>query len=192
MDLHMVLSRFGFIHDPDWSFDEWYESMKFQQKEPMSLSDVCVPTSQEDNYFGAMFGGDAVLRVSIDCRADIKQITKKLKELIEIHKNGPSKSLFDLHNKLHLLPSNNSRIREDELKRYLKIYDLKEIEGLTMGEIVNLMDTSSKSEIDSVMRVFWADLAKAKKIISNTEHNEFPGNYQSNCQVIPLNREETK
>jgi hypothetical protein len=66
-----------------------------------------------------------------------------------------------------------SRIRFDELKRYLKVYDLKQ-QGLTIKEIIAELDPFKKCNDGDVQRVFRSDLQKAKKIIGNVESGFFP------------------
>jgi len=55
-----------------------------------------------------------------------------------------------------------SRVRFDELKRYLQIYDLKQ-EGMKMKDIVAKVDPSRKGNNADVLRAFRSDLQKAKK-----------------------------
>lgn len=77
-------------------------------------------------------------------------------------------------------------VRIDGLKRYLQVYDLwKQTDEngkrkFTLKEIIKRVgDKSQKEKADdaNVQRAFRADLAKAKKIIKNTERGIFPGKY---------------
>lgn len=78
------------------------------------------------------------------------------------------------HKKLFLSPS--TRIREDELRRYLIVYDLDR-QGLLMREIISqIAPDKDKSDVD-VQRAFYRDISNAEKIIENVEKGEFPGNY---------------
>ena len=66
-----------------------------------------------------------------------------------------------------------SRVRFDELKRYLQIYDLKQ-EGMKMKDIVAKVDPSRKGNNADVLRAFRSDLQKAKKVIESVEYGCFP------------------
>jgi hypothetical protein len=69
-----------------------------------------------------------------------------------------------------------SKVRFDELRRYLKVYDLKK-QGLTIKAIAKELGFPDADE--NIERVFKADLRKARLIISNYMKNnrDFPGKY---------------
>lgn len=66
-----------------------------------------------------------------------------------------------------------SRIRFDELERYLRVYDRKQ-QGLKIKEIIADLDPFKRCNDGDVQRVFRSDLQKAKKIIRNVESGFFP------------------
>lgn len=66
-----------------------------------------------------------------------------------------------------------SRVRFDELQRYLKVYDLHK-QGFKMKEIVAKIDPDRKGDDANVLRSFRSDLQKAKKVIYNVECGSFP------------------
>jgi hypothetical protein len=65
------------------------------------------------------------------------------------------------------------RVRFDEMKRYLRVYDLWK-QGLKMKEIIAKIDPERRGDDADVLRSFRNDLQKAKKIISNVESGSFP------------------
>lgn len=67
-------------------------------------------------------------------------------------------------------------IRYDELKRYLKVYDLIK-SGKKMKEVIEIISPEQRGDNANVLRAFRRDLTKAKSIIINAEHNVFPGTY---------------
>lgn len=75
-----------------------------------------------------------------------------------------------------LYPS--TRIRLDELKRYLRVYDLSR-QGLKMKDIIKELNPSSDNTDVDVQRSFYRDLENAKNIIQNVEKGIFPGNYSN-------------
>lgn len=66
-----------------------------------------------------------------------------------------------------------SRVRLDEMKRYLRVYDLKQ-QGKTMKEIIAEIDPDRRGEEANVLRSFRNDLRKAKDIVSSVEGGSFP------------------
>ena len=77
-------------------------------------------------------------------------------------------------------------VRIDELTRYLQVYDLwKQTDEngkrkFTLKEIIKRVGNKpqkEKADDANVQRAFRADLAKAKRIIKNTERGIFPGKY---------------
>lgn len=66
-----------------------------------------------------------------------------------------------------------SRVRLDEMRRYLRVYDLKQ-QGLKMKEIIAEIDLNRRGDDADVLRSFRSDLQKAKKIIMNVECGSFP------------------
>ena len=77
----------------------------------------------------------------------------------------------------HYYPRKASRrTRFDELKKYLKVYDLHQ-EGLKLKDIIEKIQDKAdkeKSEDPDVQRKYRRYIKKAKIIISNTEMGQFP------------------
>ncbi|NPU86401.1 MAG: hypothetical protein HPY65_18135 [Syntrophaceae bacterium] len=66
-----------------------------------------------------------------------------------------------------------SRVRYEELKRYLKVYDLQQ-QGLKIKEIAAMLDPKRTGEHPDIQRSFRSDLQKARNIIRNVELGIFP------------------
>lgn len=66
-----------------------------------------------------------------------------------------------------------SRIRFEELKTYLKVYDLKE-DGLKMKEIIAKLEPGRKGDPVIIMRIYRGYLKKAKDVIRSVEVGFFP------------------
>jgi len=70
----------------------------------------------------------------------------------------------------------STRIRAEELRRYLRIYDYNR-QGISMKDIIK-KDAPSKDTSDiHVQRAYYRDLENAEKIIRNVEKGIFPGDY---------------
>jgi len=103
-------------------------------------------------------------------------------EIDEILKQKELRKLAGKGNK----PLGNVRIRYDELKRYLKVFDLwSEVDDsgkrvFKIKDIIKAVGTKSqveKADDINTDRVFRADIEKAKKIVANVENGKFPGKY---------------
>jgi len=77
----------------------------------------------------------------------------------------------DFYHRRFVMPV--SRVRLEEMKRYLRVYDLKK-HGLKMKEIIAEIDPDRRGDNANIMRSFRSDLQKAKKIIRNVESGSFP------------------
>jgi negative regulator of genetic competence, sporulation and motility len=68
------------------------------------------------------------------------------------------------------------RIRYDELKRYLAVYDLKKA-GMKYSDIIKKIGTKSQKELYydlDIQSQFRRDFRNAKRIIKNAEKGYFP------------------
>jgi hypothetical protein len=110
------------------------------------------------------------------------EIINRISDMIE-SRRSKTENLYFKHKKEHdffepnrfELPGSN--LREDELKRYLKVYDLKS-NGKKTKEIVKTVYKNYPLEsIDSATRMTLRDLQKARKIIKNVEMGFFPGKF---------------
>ncbi len=192
---HPVVYRFHeYLHlnYSSMTFDEWWKwrekNIKMNQKKSRPVVDYleskfvekeiqhCIdsfkrfegrePTLDEfKKYFIQLMKGSGDLYLMVKPRNKSEDLVKKFREVVQDFKK----------NKLNL-PKHRKR---DELERYLKIYDLWK-EKVKMKDIIKQIGTKSQKadcNNQNVIRVFRADLAKAKKIIKNVERGYFPGKY---------------
>ena len=100
----------------------------------------------------------------------------ELVELFDKHIKEVKNKPLTRHMESRFFAKPTTRIRADELSRYLKVYDLKK-QGLTMKEIIQTIDPNNNGDDANVLRAYNRDHSKAKKIIKNVERNLFPGDY---------------
>ena len=72
-------------------------------------------------------------------------------------------------------PISTRPLRFEELKRYLKVYDLRK-QGKKWKEVAKIVYPKGDWN-QSLERSLLMDLKKAQEIISNVEGGEFPGKY---------------
>lgn len=95
-----------------------------------------------------------------------------LKEIADIRKKWVQEfDIEDYHFRRFNIPV--SRVRFDELKRYLTVYDLHE-QGFKMKDIIAKINPGQKGDNANVLRSFYMDLQKAKRVIKNVEFGSFP------------------
>lgn len=157
------------------SFPQFAEMLEQKQKEKKkalsSEETLAALTESNPNYIFLavpMVGGVTIEDIS----KQIVEIRSKWKEHFDIE---------DFNYRRFKMPV--SRVRLDEMKRYLQLYDkvnnLKEA-GLKMKDIIaevsseSLGNATSLDSYDVIRRVFYSDLQKAKKIIRNVECGSFP------------------
>lgn len=157
------------------SFPQFAEMLEQKQKEKKkalsSQETLAALTESNPNYIFLavpMVGGVTIEDIS----KQIVEIRSKWKEHFDIE---------DFNYRRFKMPV--SRVRLDEMKRYLQLYDkvnnLKEA-GLKMKDIIievsseSLGNATSLDSYDAIRRVFYSDLQKAKKIIRNVECGSFP------------------
>jgi hypothetical protein len=111
-----------------------------------------------------------------------EDILNQISDLIESRRKK-TRRFYKEHKKEHdffepdrfELPGSN--LHEDELRRYLKVYDLKS-SGKKMKVIAKIVHDEYKAEdIDSAKRVTYRDHKKALEIIKNVEKGFFPGKF---------------
>lgn len=113
------------------------------------------------------------LYLIVDTLENTKEVLiEEFTKIIKAMKKDPS----HVHRDARLSGKPTTRIRLDELTRYLQIYDLWK-QGHKMKEIVATIDPNNISDDAHVLRAFRRDLSKAKKIIKNVEQGHFPGDY---------------
>lgn len=139
-----------------------------RQPTPSELRDSLLEILRRWSNYGRLL-------LSVGC-SSVKKVDDIVHEfrkiVVEQRKTVASKGMGFIHN-IKLDP--DSRLRYDELKRYLQVYVMKEKEGMTMWDIVKELAPSQAG--DDIQRAFWRDLEKAKKIIVNAKTYNFPGKY---------------
>lgn len=197
---------FGPIHDPRWTFEEWWADHKkgltYRQAHstPRPVEDYlkfignaidsCIesferkkgkkPTLQEfKNYFLRRLNDERYFSfLMINNSKSEEAIEAEFKKIRREWKKDPQIKWFKFQAKMRYLPSTNY-VRMDELRRHLSIYDKKK-EGLGVNEIIKTDEyyKERKERDDVARRLVYMDIAKAKKIIRNTEFGIFPGKYE--------------
>lgn len=134
---------------------------KNKNKLPSPEKTLKILTESEKKYiFLALpMVGDMIVH---DISKEIADIRKKWAEEFDIE---------DYHFRRFSMPV--SRVRFDELKRYLRVYDYHK-EGLKMKEIIAKIDPNRSADNANVLRSFYMDLKKAKRVIKNVEFGSFP------------------
>lgn len=116
----------------------------------------------------------------------LEDLGKQFMEIVKKHKQDTSiKQLKEDHRKYFVPICNtihkDNYIRTKEIKRYLKVYDLKKARWKMAKIIQNISPSSNHKEVN-VQRAFYQDKKRAEKIIKNVEQGVFPGEYQPSRQ----------
>ncbi len=176
-------------------FDDWWEKRKIPNKElsvlPLNDPDICtkLPSFVEmnnelikskakypspDQVLAQLIKSEPnyiFLAVPMVGNVTMDEISTQIASIRLKYRNEPIYKLADYLYKRFKRPI--SRVRFDELKRYLRVYDLKQ-DGLTMKQIIAEIDPDHKGFDVDVMRSFRSYLQKAKKLIDNVEQGIFP------------------
>lgn len=108
---------------------------------------------------------------------DKKGISSEIKKIRDYYKSQKEVQNADAVLREALLPKRKIRIREEELEKYLEVYDLRK-QGVPMREVIKKVTTSGEDPLYGyVTRKYNLYQSKAKKIIRNAENFVFPGNY---------------
>lgn len=122
------------------------------------------------------------LTVRIDPRGETTEdILKQVKKIIREKRKAPQIKNRENDFKLYFKPS--TKLRLDELKKYLRVYDLRQ-QGLKPNKIVKKINSNDDSNNGEVQRAYRDFYDKARKIIRFTENGVFPGPYDK----IPLKK----
>ncbi|HBR17149.1 MAG TPA: hypothetical protein DD725_06025 [Deltaproteobacteria bacterium] len=122
------------------------------------------------------------ITIRIDPRRETTEdILKQVKKIIREKRKEPQVRKREYDFIAHLKPS--TRLRLDELEKYLKVYDLKEKE-LKPKEVIKSINPNDDTNNEAVQRAYRDFYDKAKKIIWFTERGIFPGPYDK----IPLKK----
>jgi hypothetical protein len=157
------------LNDPDAvkalpMFVEECKRLKEERKKfpsPKEMIDIITQSEREYLFIAVPMVGNMTMET----------ISKKIADARAMWKRDDDFLYFDFLFKRFFMPV--GRVRFEELKRYLQVYDLKQ-EGLKMKDIIAKVDPSSRGEDVHVLRAFRSDLQKAKKIIANVESGCFP------------------
>jgi hypothetical protein len=186
-----------------YHFDVWYEGQKELleklnlKKQSADVQDFleglpakieqCLGQSGEDTLSGGLAGPlvkqlqsslPPKLYLEIDLASDdTGPLLKAINDLINQAKNTPKMRWWNMMTDRATWP----RTRKDLaiLKRYLAIYDLSR-QGVKMPTIVRKVGTKEQKDNyndENVIAFFREELAKARRIVKNTEEGVFPGYY---------------
>lgn len=136
---------------------------KEKGKNPTPEEVIEILIDQENEYL--------FIAVPMVGKMTMNDISKKIGEVRAKWKNDDKFVLSDQYFKRYFMPV--SRIRFDELQRYLKVYDLKK-QGLKIKEIIYELDPSKRCNDGDTQRIYRSFLQKAKKVIKNVEYGFFP------------------
>jgi len=143
-------------------FSQEHQKRQKSRKKHMSSKEILkILTKSENDYI--------FLAVPMVGGLTVKEISN---QIIDIRKKWADKfDIQDYHFRRFNMPV--SRVRYTELKRYLDIYDQKK-QGYKMKEIIKRVDPDRIGEDANILRSFYMDLQKAKRIINNVEYGSFP------------------
>lgn len=177
------------------SFDDWWKKRKIPNKElpviVLNDPDVCTKLPLFMEQYNDLKRSKAkypspkqileqltkseydyiFLAVPMVGSATMEEISKQIASIRMEYKKQPFFRLADYMFKRFTMPI--SRVRFDELKRYLRVYDLKQT-GLTMKKIIAEIDPARKGFDADIVRSFRSDLQKARNLIDNAEKGLFP------------------
>lgn len=143
-------------------FAEAFKKQQKARKKPLSPKEMINILTEAENEFIFL----AVPMVGGVTMSDIS------KQMADIRKKWAKEfDIEDYHSRRFNMPV--SRVRYDELKRYLTVYDLHK-QGLKMKEIISKIDPNRCADDANVQRSFHMDLQKAKEVIKNVEFGSFP------------------
>lgn len=136
---------------------------KERGKNPEPKEIIKILTEEENNYL--------FIAIPMVGKITMDDISKKIADVRAKWKKDDKFISSNFYFRRFYMPV--SRVRFDELKRYLGIYDRKQM-GLSIKQIIAEIDPYKRCNDVDVQRVFRSDLRKAKKIISNVESGFFP------------------
>lgn len=94
-------------------------------------------------------------------------------QISKIRENGKMRKNPELHDNFIRYKIPIGRVRYDELKRYLQVYDLKQ-QKMSIKEIIKKIWPGKNDRDDHVRRQVYSDIEKAEKVIENVEQGYFP------------------
>jgi hypothetical protein len=115
-----------------------------------------------------------IMAIPIAGKDDMASIARQIKKIRDHYKKTPAAKDVEKRLRRFIMPS--TRIRYDELKLYLEVYDLKE-KGLKMREVIKEIKPRENEKDVDIRREFNRFYSNAKTIIENVEKGYFPGKY---------------
>ncbi|MEE9913254.1 MAG: hypothetical protein K4571_16205 [Deltaproteobacteria bacterium] len=111
------------------------------------------------------------LAVPVVGREDMATISEQIKKIRDKYRKTTTVKEADKELRKFNMPS--TRLRLEELKKYLNVYDHRKA-GLKMEQVIKELAPAGKGDVH---REFNRFQKKAKKIIENVEKGIFPGKY---------------
>lgn len=197
---------FGPIHEPRWTFNEWWKnhqkklSYRKSHSSPRPIEDYieimplhmksCAesferhegrePTLKEFiDTFPSYLKKDPFIWLMINVSIiETKELKNQFGKLISQKIKEPRFRIEGQFDRRWYEPSTNY-IRFDELKRHLRIYDFLEA-GMKWKNIAEGDEAYKNHSADpeTTKRLIYMDREKARIIIKNTEYGIFPGKYE--------------
>lgn len=115
-----------------------------------------------------------LLAIPLVGETNMEDISSQIKIIRDRYKKYESVKKADAELRVWFLPT--TRIRYDELKFYLEVYDLRK-QGLKLTEVIKMKHPKENEKDAAIQREFNRFHSNAKKIIKNVEKGYFPGNY---------------
>jgi hypothetical protein len=115
------------------------------------------------------------LAVPVVGKEDMVSISKQIKKIRDSYKQTAAVKEADKELRKCIMVSAVTRLRYDEIKFYLKVYDL--YKQLTMPQVIERLSPSKDSKSKTADTEFRHFEKKARTIIENVERGFFPGKY---------------
>ncbi len=147
-----------------WKSIGYYPVRDLQDTNPRDIQNII---KSEPEYI--------VIAVPVVGKDDIVSISKEIKKIRDCYKKTPAAKEVEKRLRRIVMPS--TRIRYDELERYLDVYTFRK-QGLKMSEVMKEISKKKPNvNISFDQSEFFHYQSKAKKIINNVEKGYFPGKY---------------
>lgn len=195
------LKTFGNIFEQE--FEDWWNSprrKRWQSLGTYPVLDLRDSNSYHDLYFESLSTSDKELQkdnfpspkkiseiiksdkhyifvaVPVVGQEDMPIIAKQIKKIRDAYKKTAGVKKADKEIRTFPLPS--TRIRKEELERYLDVFDFRYgNQRLKMKEVMKAVNKKRNESVAENESEFFHYQSKAKKIIENVEKGYFPGKY---------------
>lgn len=169
-NLTFVFGTWGDVYKTSWEDKLVYIHIQMTQKKE---NEKIIPFS---NLLTAIQYPN-LFTLGIPIEADIDDLVRQFREMVskkqEEAKVKPVK-------KAPPFPLPSRKLSESDIKnlrRYLEVYHLKEIEKLSWGEVIQKLDPKDKIHKSLDPKVWRRERDNARDVIENTSNNIFPGEY---------------